>query len=140
MIERDNRCLVLAMPIDTWIGVVGQERCGDACVDGFRIMGTVVGTLPAFGQCRRNGKVEKLVVSRRDLTMAPRGIVTVTIAGVRGKVAQVLGRGNRFLPIRRRFSAEYPQRRAGDQMALKVEGVVDGGVHAQKAAGQIRLI
>jgi len=23
--------------------------------------------------------------------------------------------------------------RAGDQMALKVEGVVDGGVHAQKA-------
>ena len=44
------------------------DLSGDACVDGFRIMRTVVGTLPAFGQCRRNGKVEKLVISRRDLT------------------------------------------------------------------------
>jgi len=35
----------------------------------------------------------------------------------------------------RRLGAEYPQRRAGDEMALEVEGVVDGGVHAEKTLG-----
>ena len=38
-------------------------------------------------------------------------------------------------PLVRRLGAEYPQRRAGDEMALEVEGVVDGGVHAEKTLG-----
>jgi hypothetical protein len=35
----------------------------------------------------------------------------------------------------RRFGSEDPQRRPGDEMALKVERVVDGGVHTEKALG-----
>ena len=34
-----------------------------------------------------------------------------------------------------RFGAEYPQCGAGDQVALKVEGIMDGGMHAEKALG-----
>ena len=74
------------MPIDAWIVVVGQERCGDACVDGFRIMRTVVGTLPAFGQCRWNGKVKKFVVSRRDLTNAAETFVEASSQAESGDV------------------------------------------------------
>jgi hypothetical protein len=33
------------------------------------------------------------------------------------------------------FGAEYPQCGAGDEVALKVEGIVDGGMHAQEALG-----
>ena len=32
----------------------------------------------------------------------------------------------------RRLGAEDPQGRARDEMALEIEGVVDGGVHAEK--------
>src|SRR5580704_8453851 len=32
-----------------------------------------------------------------------------------------------------RFSSEDPQRRSRDEMALKVEGVVDGSMHAEEA-------
>ena len=35
-------------------------------------------------------------------------------------------------PFARRLGSEDPQRRSRDEMALKVEGVVDGGMHAQK--------
>jgi hypothetical protein len=31
------------------------------------------------------------------------------------------------------FGSEYPQRGSGDEVALKVEGVVNRGVHAQEA-------
>jgi len=34
-----------------------------------------------------------------------------------------------------RLASEYPQRRSRDEMALKVEVIVDGGMHAQKALG-----
>src|SRR6202035_4739617 len=35
----------------------------------------------------------------------------------------------------RRLGAEDPQRRARDEMALEVEGVVDGGVYAEEPLG-----
>jgi len=35
-----------------------------------------------------------------------------------------------------RFGSEDPQRRSGDQVALKVEIVVNGGVHAEKLLGR----
>src|SRR5215469_16754510 len=35
-------------------------------------------------------------------------------------------------PLVRRLGSEYPERRARDKMALKVEDVVDGSVHAEK--------
>src|SRR5208282_583340 len=40
------------------------------------------------------------------------------------------------LPVSSRFGAEYPQCRARDEMALKVEGIVDGGMHAEEALGR----
>src|ERR1700758_2303791 len=43
--------------------------------------------------------------------------------------------GNRISPLIRRLGSEDPERRARDEMALKVEGVVNGGMHAEEALG-----
>ena len=40
-----------------------------------------------------------------------------------------------ILPARRRFGSKGPQRRSGDEVALKVERVMDGSVHIEKALG-----
>jgi hypothetical protein len=45
---------------------------------------------------------------------------------------QTSGRCDGVLPLRCRFASEDPQRRSGDQVALKVEIVVNGGVHDEK--------
>ena len=34
-------------------------------------------------------------------------------------------------PLVRRLGSEDPERRARDEMALQIEGIVDGGMHAQ---------
>jgi hypothetical protein len=36
-------------------------------------------------------------------------------------------------PLRRRFGSEGPQRGPGDEVALKIECVVDGGMDAEEA-------
>jgi hypothetical protein len=43
--------------------------------------------------------------------------------------------GNRISPLIRHLGSEDPERRARDEMALRVEGVVDGGVHAEETQG-----
>jgi len=45
------------------------------------------------------------------------------------------------LPPRRRFGSEGPQRRPGDEVSLKVERVVDGGMvrYARTVAAFVRL-
>src|SRR6516225_5164016 len=43
--------------------------------------------------------------------------------------------GNRISALIRRLGSEDPERRARDEMALKVEGVVNGGMHAEEALG-----
>ena len=45
------------------------------------------------------------------------------------------GRGGRDLPLVSGHSAEEAQRRSGDQMALEIEGVVDGGMGGEKTLG-----
>ena len=45
-------------------------------------------------------------------------------------------RCNGVLPLRCRFGSEDPQRRSGDEVPLKVEIVVNGGVHAEKVLGR----
>ena len=42
-------------------------------------------------------------------------------------------RGSSVVPLRCGFRSEDPQRRPGDEMALKIEGVVDRGMHAEEA-------
>jgi len=42
---------------------------------------------------------------------------------------------DRIPPLVCRLGSEDPERRSRDEMALKVEGVVDGGVHAKKLLG-----
>jgi hypothetical protein len=41
-----------------------------------------------------------------------------------------------ILPLRRHFGPKGPQRRSGDEVALKVERVMDGSVHIEKALGR----
>ena len=41
--------------------------------------------------------------------------------------------GDGSLPLRRRFGSKGPQRRSGDEVALKIECVVDGGMDAEEA-------
>jgi|SRR6267378_460345 len=38
-----------------------------------------------------------------------------------------------ILPLRRRFGSEGPQRGPGDEVALKIERVVDGGMDTEEA-------
>ena len=40
------------------------------------------------------------------------------------------------LPLRRRFGSEGPQRGPGEEVALKIECVVDGGMDAEEALGR----
>jgi hypothetical protein len=61
------------------------------------------------------------------------GIVRLTCRDqkARGRDAQSRRR-DRIPPFASRLSSEGPQRRSRDEMALRVEGVVDGGMHAEE--------
>jgi hypothetical protein len=62
------------------------------------------------------------------------GIVTLTVAGQTfGRRMPLSCRSGRIPPLLRRFVAELAERVSGDQMALRVEAVVDGGVGGQKS-------
>src|SRR5438477_12406137 len=54
----------------------------------------------------------------------------------RGESKQISYRCDSTLPPRRRFGSEGPQRRPGDEVALKIECVVDGSVHVEEALGR----
>ena len=45
------------------------------------------------------------------------------------------GGGGCVLPLLRSRGSEEAQRRSGDQMALEIEGIVDGGVGGEKTLG-----
>ena len=45
---------------------------------------------------------------------------------------------DRIAPLSSSFGSEYPQGGSGDEVALKVEGVVNRGVHAEEALGGSR--
>ena len=47
---------------------------------------------------------------------------------------------DRMPPLVRRLGSEDPERRARDEMALKVKGIVDGGMHAEKTLGRARRL
>src|SRR6202140_4732452 len=69
------------------------------------------------------------------------GVVTITVAGRSGaRTNQISYCCDGPLPLRRRFGSEGPQRGPGDEVALKIECVVDGGMHAQKALGRARRL
>jgi hypothetical protein len=62
------------------------------------------------------------------------GLVTATIDEPRGsKVKSGSCCYDGILPVRRRFGSEGPQRGPGDEVALKIECVVDGGMDAEEA-------
>jgi len=54
---------------------------------------------------------------------------------VRAEVRHASCRCDGTSPLCGSFGSEDPQCGSGDQMALKVESVVNGGVHAEKALG-----
>jgi hypothetical protein len=43
-------------------------------------------------------------------------------------------------PLRSSIGSEFPQCGSGDKVALKIGGIVDGGMHAEEALGWIELI
>ncbi len=47
-------------------------------------------------------------------------------------IKSALCRRDGILPLRRRFGSEGPQRGPRDEVALKVEGVVDDSMHAEE--------
>ena len=87
--------------------------------DGARLAG--IGPVAAQGQTVLNiGAME--------------GSVTLTVAGQTfGRRMPRSCRCGRIPPLLHRLGAELSERAAGDQMALRVEGVVDGGVGGQKS-------
>jgi hypothetical protein len=78
---------------------------------------------------RKNNRAENShqVVRRRERKMQ-RGIVTVTLGKLRESRASVFfsGSSRHVPPHGERLAAEAPHRAAGDQVALDIEGVVDG--------------
>ena len=62
------------------------------------------------------------------------GLVTATIDELRrARANQVSCCRDGILPLRRRFGSEGPQRGPGDEVALKIERVVDGGMDTEEA-------
>src|SRR5207244_10796497 len=65
------------------------------------------------------------------------GLVTVTVAGrSAARANQISHCCDGTLPPRRRFGSKGPQRWSGDEMALKVERVMDGSMHIEKTLGR----
>jgi hypothetical protein len=62
----------------------------------------------------------------------PYGIVTLIDPHGRGFVQSWGSCLHGDLPLRSRFGSEPAQRGSGDEVALKVERVVDGGMHAEE--------
>ena len=51
----------------------------------------------------------------------------------RAKTGQASCGCDSALPLRGSIGSEFSQRGSGDEMALKIEGIVDGGMHTQEA-------
>jgi hypothetical protein len=77
------------------------------------------------------------VIASAHRTIQPHsGVVTVTRIGRGGGgLGQISCCRDGVLPLRCRLGSEEPQGRSGDEMALKVERVVDGSMHVEKALG-----
>jgi hypothetical protein len=54
---------------------------------------------------------------------------------LKAKTCQASCRYDSTLPLYGSFGSEFPQCGSGDEVALKVEGIVNGGVHAKEALG-----
>ena len=66
-----------------------------------------------------------------------KGIVSLTCCEQKSPRPDERSRGrDRIPPLVCRLGSEDPERRARDEMALKIEGVVDGGVHTEKPLGE----
>jgi hypothetical protein len=74
--------------------------------------------------------------SRWGVICPRQGVVTGTEAkSQRSGWRARLGRSRGCLPCKGRLGSERPERAAGDEVALKVERVVDRSMHRQKALG-----
>jgi hypothetical protein len=59
---------------------------------------------------------------------------------LRAKARQASCRRDGVLPLCGSFGSEDPQCRSGDEVPLKVEGVLNRTVHAQEALGKARRL
>jgi hypothetical protein len=66
----------------------------------------------------------------------PVGVVRLSCVRQKGyKAGYALILPRRVLPSARRLGSKNPERRPRDEVALKVEVIVDGGMHAEEALG-----
>jgi hypothetical protein len=87
--------------------------------------GTDAKALTGGGSVHRSTCTNAVAALSRQPLRAESGVMTDRVYAARD------GR----LPLRRRFGSEGPQRGPGDEMSLKIERVVDGGMDAEEALG-----
>ena len=58
----------------------------------------------------------------------------------RAKTGQASCGCDSAFPLRGSIGSEFSQRGSGDEMALKIEGIVDGGMHTQEALRRARRL
>ena len=63
------------------------------------------------------------------------GLVTELSTSREGARSNQVSWCDGILPPRRRFGSKGPQRRSGNEAALKIERVVDGGMGSEEALG-----
>ena len=80
-----------------------------------------------------------LGIVSRLLRLLGAGLVTGTIdRREEASSNRVSCRGDGILPLRRRFGSEGPQRGPGDEVALEIECVVDGGMDTEEVLHRSR--
>ena len=115
--------------------------CRDARLSMMRIMARRMkaAALPRTIHCRDNARLAvrcaaSMIAVGMPITGHPEGLVTATIDEPRGARAnQVSCCCDGILPVRCRFGSEGPQRGPGDEVALQIECVVDGGMDTEEA-------
>jgi hypothetical protein len=105
--------------------------------DGFKAAGipyVVVGMTNLFGTAEAEAcrQLFYFMASRADVDAGVIARRTVKLRRYSGDWVLASCRGGRGAPLRCRFCSEHAKRRPREEMALEVEGIVDGSVHAEE--------
>ncbi len=87
-------------------------------------------------RCRDRHAVSRAVIAIVTVTARARALSRQLSTSREGARSNQVSCCDGILPLRRRFGSEGPQRGSGDEVALKIECVVDGGMDAEEALGR----
>jgi len=105
------------------IDAASDASTGAASVGSHAVVHVSVGMHRSRRQSERQPACRRPALSRQ-LSMSREGARSNQVSCCDGS-----------LPLRRRFGSEGPQRGPGDEVSLKIECVVDGGMDAEEALG-----